>query len=827
MTALVYIIASFSLGATLILTLMPYIKNRLLTLTGNTNSASGFFLFLPASYLVGTLVLGWFTYFSAVLFKNTEKPLFSANILSFLFVIASVTATSYLNRKKLKRWFYEIKKYGFTFSFTSAEWFILLFSAAFWTFFITRSLYMNGDDIRAGVSAVSDFGAHLPVIRSFSEGQIFPAQYPHFPDGTMRYHFMFYFYAGNLEYLGFSLPLALNLPSILSLVSFSMLLYGLCVGITNKTIAGILTCVFFTFRSSFAFFTYSKGFRSVTDFLFAVGNNLDAGGNARKYIGNTLHEDWGLWTQNVYMNQRHLAFAFGIFILALYLLLPLFMNTIKNLRLVEKGKQKVTTSDTADIAPFKKFMPVKPSKHIMTNNKVNRDNKGSMLVIDPMPAKPSMQNSIPDKASIPVEISETPESSHFPKTTGFVSILKNTKLGSYLNELIFTIDSWLPQSFIPCILAGLLLGLTAFWNGAVVISAISVFFIMAAFSKHKLEYLVMAIITLLLSISQTKIFIGSGTNAFTIQYYPGFLSESGSISDISLYYTELLGILPFVLSAIFVAVIARKNRTLGFILSAALALSLVLLMPSIGVLQSIIVIVVCLALLLYMICRKKSDTSLISLWYIPVFAAPIILASTLQLTPDITVNHKYIMLSVILLNIPVADLLANIISTRKKTAILITICVTILLTMTGVIDMFTLYNLDKRSVSYNEKDPVKVWVQENTNRDDIFLTHYMTHYDAPMSVMLAGRSLYVGYPYFTVTAGYDTESRESVMRKIYSASNSNELRTLAISEGIDYIVIEEQNRTAEEYNLNEELFHDAFPIAFSEVEKGVFVFKVR
>ena len=742
MVAILYIIASIFLGGGLILIIMPYIKNRLIPFVSDKNSVSKNFLFFPAAYLVGTLILSWITYFLAVIFKNAENPLLYANLYAFLIVIASVFAMCFFNRTKLNKWFYEFKKYGFKVSFSPMEWFILLFSAAFWSFFMFRSLYMDGNVIRVGVSAFSDFGAHLPVVRNFSEGQNFPAQYPHFPDGTMRYHFMFYFYAANLEYLGLNLAWAINLPSILSLVSFSMLLYGLCVGISNKTVAGFLTCVFFAFRSSFAFFTYTYGFNNFLDFMFALKNNLYADGSPREHIGNTLRENWGLWAQKVYVNQRHLAFAMGLFILALYLLLPLFMNTIRSLR-------------------------------------------------------------------------------------QSASVDKKSGVRFYITEIFLTKDAWLPEALIPCILSGLLLGLIAFWNGAVVIAAISVFFVMAAFSKHKLEYLVMAVITFLLSTFQSKIFVGSGTGSVSIQYKPGFLTESSNITIVSKYYTELLGILPFVLFAIFIAAIARKSKPLGYFLSVIMVSLLIILMPSVGTLQSILIIAVYLALLLYITFSIKPDSCVISPWYVLVFAAPMVLASTLQLTPDITVNHKYIMLSVILLNIPVSDLLARLFSTRKKAAVSIAVFLIALLTITGIVDVLTLYNLDKNSVSYNEKESVKVWVQEKTNKDDIFLTHFMTHYGAPMSIMLGGRSLYSGYPYFTMTAGYDVKTRDDIMKMIYSATSSDNLRLLAISENIDYIVIEEQNRTAAEYNLNEELFHDTFPVVFTDEEKNIFIFKVE
>ena len=44
------------------------------------------------------------------------------------------------------------------------------------------------------------------------------------------------------------------------------------------------------------------------------------------------------------MNQRHLAFAFGLFILVLFLVLPLFIETIE--RLKTSMKANANTSDT-------------------------------------------------------------------------------------------------------------------------------------------------------------------------------------------------------------------------------------------------------------------------------------------------------------------------------------------------------------------------------------------------------------------------------------------------------------------------------------------------
>lgn len=744
--AFLYIFLAISLGAGIVLCLKPYWQTGIDVLNGRNRIVSPVFLFFPSSYLVGTLILSWVTYFSATAFKDTENPLLYANIISIALSLLILTTIAVLKRRPVKRFLKEFRRYGLNFHFKKTEWFILISSVIFWSFFICRSFYMKGDILRVGVSAFSDFGAHLPVIRSFSVGKNFPAQYPHFPDGTIRYHFMFYFMAAYLEYLGLTLPQALNIPSILSLVSFNMLLYALGTFLTKKTSAGLLSCFLFAFRSSFAFFTFLHGFSNVKSFFYAVANNLSADLNYREHIGNTLREEWGLWAQKVYINQRHLSFAFGLFIIVLFLMLPLFIETIEHIK----------RSNT------------KGSKNIYLQQ-------------------------------------------------------KEVFFNQYIKTVLFSRGAWAIKSLMPCILSGIILGLIAYWNGAVVIAGISVLVIMAALSRGKLGYLLMAIITFILSVFQSRLFSGSGTGVVSLKYNPGFLAESGSLSHIFSYYTELLGVLPFILAGIFIFFGTLRKKWAGLVISFLFIILLIAFMPSVDLFWAffiIILLIFCYACLIYC---NNIDIKITSLWLVPVFTAPVILATTLQLTPDVTVNHKYIILSVILLNIPVSDLLSELFKT--KTTLIISLCLIFLLTCTGIVDMVTLYNLDKNSVSYNQKDRVCVWVQNETNPEDIFLTHYMTHYGAPMSIMLAGRCVYNGYPYFTITAGYDISKREECMKRIYSAANSEELKKLAVSEGIDYIVIEDQNRTAAEYVLNEEIFYETFTVAFQD--NNTTIFRVR
>ena len=216
----------------------------------------------------------------------------------------------------------------------------------------------------------------------------------------------------------------------------------------------------------------------------------------------------GLWTQKVYINQRHFAFALGLFILSLFLMLPIFVDTIEYIK-----------------------------------KQINNVKKGYK--------------------------------SEFSSTNRSIII-------EYIITIMFSKKAWVFKSIMPCVLAGLILGLLAFWNGAVVIGAISVLFIMAALSKHKLEYLITAVITFILSTLQSRLFAGTGTGVVSLQYTPGFLAKSDSLHHILSYFIELLGILPFILVGVYIAYTVRKRKWIGILLSSISIIILIMFMPAIN-----------------------------------------------------------------------------------------------------------------------------------------------------------------------------------------------------------------------------------------------------
>lgn len=290
------------------------------TFRGNYIGIHSRFLTLPISFLVGTIIVTWTVYILAFLFRKTTEPLLYANRITLsIFLIVSVLGMwrLYLNKREVDE-----EKLPFVGKISVSEGIflslvILLSIQLMWrTFFIEHSQLYVGDTV------FSDFAPHIGMIRSFSKGNNFPTMYSHFTGADIRYHFMYQFLVGNLEFLGLRLDLAMNIPSAIGLSSSFLLLYLLAVKMSGKRAVGYLTCLFFAFRSSKSLFTFLSQIPKGTSIWEALNSNMDSLIWNREFLGYTTNENWGLWNLNVYCNQRHLAFTIPILLFILILFLP-------------------------------------------------------------------------------------------------------------------------------------------------------------------------------------------------------------------------------------------------------------------------------------------------------------------------------------------------------------------------------------------------------------------------------------------------------------------------------------------------------------------------
>ena len=247
-------------------------------------------------------MLTWAVYIISWMFSvcaGAEHPLFYGNLL----VMTVATLVLAVLFKKKKKNIFPVAE-----GMLTRKWIlrkeIILFTVV--TVFVTWMMFyvfhMKDGILYSGFSVFGDYAPHTAMMRSFSRGNNFPTQYPHYGGQDVKYHFMFQFLVGNLEYLGLRIDIGYNLVSILSLTGFLMILYAISYRMFHSFCAGASALVFFCFRSGTAFWQYLWEHFRAGDLVETLRANTS-------FIGYTTNENWGLWNFNVYLNQRHLAFG--------------------------------------------------------------------------------------------------------------------------------------------------------------------------------------------------------------------------------------------------------------------------------------------------------------------------------------------------------------------------------------------------------------------------------------------------------------------------------------------------------------------------------------
>ncbi len=232
------------------------------------------FISLPhrwaAAILVGILLSTWFTYLAGLAFAHTADPLLWADLLFFL---VAPRAIFWLSRKAPK---------------------------------------VDMIAPRAPVAA-SDFAPQFAIAQSFAFGHNFPTEYPHYA-GQPTPQFLFYFQAGNLEFLGLNLAWSVDVLSALVLTSMLALVMALGELLFDSRVVGRLGATLFFFHGSL---------QHLTKFLASAHPDRD--------------ETWGSWKEIAFVNQRHLPFVIGIFLLVLIFLVDQYR---------QRSSAAGTTSDT-------------------------------------------------------------------------------------------------------------------------------------------------------------------------------------------------------------------------------------------------------------------------------------------------------------------------------------------------------------------------------------------------------------------------------------------------------------------------------------------------
>ena len=667
-----------------------------------------------AAILVGLLVSSWCTYLAGLAFFWTSRPLLWANLFFFVAAIAGLSwpkwksrivkrtrEEAHLNRPNL----YLPRPQGSGI----ADWLLITGYVILVSWMMFASFNTKAGKLRIANPEYSDFGPNTALIQSFAVGHNFPTEYPHFSGDRIRYHFLFYFQAGNLEFLGFDPAWSLNLLSITTLVALLVVVMTLGEVLFNSRAVGRLGSLLFFFFGSLAYVPFLRKQASVQAAVQAITRQRDYLQTIFTYRG----EAWGTWSQVTYLNQRHFASAIGI------LLLVLVFLVIRYRAVAARRAEARANIQTIKAPP-----------------------KG--LTETPPVSAPSNPSGLEDVREAQIEMTSGPLAARPTE------------------ETVVTAKPFF-ATLRPFIFSGVLLGLLPMWNSAVFIAAAAILGLLFILCPLRLQMLALAATAGLIALPQ-MLFLstGSGRAHMPKLLHWGYTIDHPTAANVAKYLGFTFG---FKWLLIALALVLATNLQRRFFLA---------------------------------------------------FLSLIAVAFCFQFTIEVLGNQKFIHIWVIIANLFVAFALwrlwrlqlAGTTLPGKVTAI----AATLLIIPGGVIDFFPIHNTAWSEVTYRN-DPLIDWLNKNTTPREIFLTDRFVNHP----ILMAGRRVFYGWPYYAWSAGYDASKRDRVYTELFESRDPWKLYRLLKENGIKYVAFDGAVRQTQFIKrLNEQLYATYFPKIFED-----------
>lgn len=673
-----------------------------------------------SAFLCGLLLSSWWTYALAYFCSNATSPMLWGNLLFFVTAIGLIL---WLNQNPPK----EEPQTGIDLSdagFGRWDWVIAGVFLLFITWMMFHTFTMSDGKIMIGHHQFPDFGSTLSIMQSFALGHNFPTEYTHFTGERIRYHFLFYFQAGNLEYLGFSPPVANNILSIFSLTSMLILVMTLGQVLFRSRVAGRIGAALFFTHGSLAYipFLYAQpSFSALLNELNTMTAFLKSG---FPYRG----EAWGVWSLNVFLNQRHLASAIAIFLLILIYVV---------MRLREK----------AELEPVVEVQAMSNSDNEADENSHTQEDIAAKTVESDQDDADELEEEDEDEEEDDDDEYEDDDEDEDDEED---------------DENEFSLTEYIKENAIV-VFCGVLMGLLPMWNGAIFLGAATVIAaLVLLFPRFRRELITLAVTAAIVALPQV-IYLKTGhvkaVNYSMLRW--GFVVDDAGIFDL-LWWTFYTFGFKWVLLGIALYFSTGWQRRLMAAVSILIPLTY---------------------------CFRFSE--------------------------EVLANHKFINLWLVIVNIycgyAVVELWnfgKNVLPSRIAAILLLALVVT-----GGLIDLMPIKNSYFIEMKYDDNKLIE-WVKANTDPASIFLTDQHINHE----ILLAGRRLFYGNPYYAWGTDYDTEEREKIVKTMFESKDPNEVLAALKENNVNYITMDDRLRKGNEIikNPTEEVFAKYFELVFSD-----------
>jgi DNA-binding beta-propeller fold protein YncE len=667
-----------------------------------------------AAILVGLLVSSWFTYLVGLAFWRTSRPLLWGNLLFFVAAVAVLTWPKWKSKLVKRNEAGTNVRRTTTSYFPRAEgsgigdWLLIIGYVVLVSWMMFASFNSDGGKLKIANAQYSDFGPNTAIIQSFAVGHNFPTEYPHFSGDRIRYHFLFYFQAGNLEFLGLDPVWSLNLLSIITLVAMLVLAMALGEVVFNSRAVGRLGSFLFFFFGSLSYVPFLQKQGSVRTAIQAIIHRGEYLATIFPYRGDA----WGTWSQVTYLNQRHFASAIGILLLVLvFLVIRYRMQPAKHVKVYAPANPTAPEPDALS----------ESATDTLSDDAIPRD----------------------DVAESKTEIPSAPATTEAKQDVVITESFRSTLPGF--------------------IFSGVLLGLIPMWNSAVFLAAAAVLGVLFVLFPLRRQMLVLAITAGVIALPQMLyLSTGSGRAQMPKLLHWGYTIDQPTAANVAKYLGFTFGF-KWVLIALALIFASRLPRRLFLAASSLIAV-----------------------------------------------------AFCFQFTIEVLANQKFLHIWVIIANLFVAfglwrlwrlSLGGTTLPGKFFASVLF-----LLIIAGGFIDFFPIHNTGWSEVTY-KNDPFIDWLKKNTTPRDIFLTDRFVNHP----ILMAGRRVFYGWPYYSWGAGYDATKRDRVYISLFETRDPWKLFHLLKENGIRYVAFDGAVRSAQFIKRqNEQLYATYFPKVFED-----------
>ena len=203
------------------------------------------------------------------------------------------------------------------------------------------------------------------------------------------------------------------------------------------------------------------------------------------------------------------------------------------------------------------------------------------------------------------------------------------------------------------------------------------------------------------------------------------------------------------------------------------------------------------------------------------FFSLFLIGNLIQFSPEISANHKFFNYFLLIGNMFSAFALYKLWN-KKLFFKPIIAGAFFLMIFGGIIDFFPIYNDHRLTLNDYGADKDIAWILENTSADSVFLNSTFLYNPAS----LAGRKIFLGWPYFAWSQGYDTDKRMEVMSNMLGASDKQTACALLKENEIDYIEIKKQDPPDPNIPPISTLFEEEFKKIYNNNSEDYFIYSV-